>query len=110
MRQTNAAAPKGRAQRYIIYGAKDNGNPNREIFFMGNKHYAKAIYKKLLRLNDLRFPLTPALQKEHDHILRDLEENDIVTIFGDDEHVEDNPIDWELFGVAKIEEVNILEE
>ena len=92
---------------YMIYGAKDNGNPNTEIFFVTDDlKVLKRVYKKLQRLNDLQTPQSKSLKAEHEDLILDLDQNEGVTIFSEDDYFDDELINWDINGVTEFTPLN----
>jgi len=90
---------------YMIYGSKDNERGNLEVFYIGeDAAKAKGIYKKLVRLNDLKFPETEVLKKEHNKLLEELREEGI-SLFEYDEYITAEPIDWDISGFIEFKNV-----
>ena len=91
--------------KFVIVGCVDNGEPNAEVFYSSdNEEEAKEIYKKLQRLNDLQFPETKELKEEFEALYQELQDKGI-ELFSEDCYVENNPVEFDLTGIFRLEEM-----
>ena len=97
--------PEDSSKKYVIYGALDNGSPNVDIFFSSkDKQEAVKVYKELIQLQHLCTQQQYAEFKERYEVIQEVFG---IELFGEDDWIEDEPVDWEVNGLYEQKEIRI---